>query len=87
MSKHDWHVARKGEEPKEVRHYKHLSKMYQFVLRNPAMFENRILTVYDNGIRKADVSWEYIKQQVDSEIKEIEARKSLNAAKLLEETK
>ena len=82
MSKHGWHVARKGEEPKEVRHYKHLTRMYYFILRNPAMFKNRNLTVYDNCRKVADISWGEIKQQVDGGVKELDARKLLNSMKL-----
>lgn len=77
MSKHSWHIARQGEEPKEVRHYKHLTKMYSFILRNPAMFGGRTLTVYDNGQKVADVEWEDILVQFDN--KELEARKWLKS--------
>lgn len=77
MSKHSWHVARKGEEPKEVRHYKHLTKMYYFILRNPSMFARRTLTVYDNGQKVADISWGEIVEQTNSGVIEGEARKLL----------
>ncbi|MBM6615608.1 hypothetical protein JTF06_12000 [Desemzia sp. RIT804] len=79
MSKHQWHVARKGEEPSVVRHYKHLTRMYYFILRNPAMFKNRNLSVYDNCRKVTDISWGEIKQQVDNGIKELEARKWLKS--------
>lgn len=77
MSKHSWHITRQGEEPKEVRHYKWVTKMYSFILRNPAMFGGKTLTVYDNCKKVADISWGEIIEQMNSGIKEGEARKLL----------
>lgn len=77
MSKHSWHITRKGEEPSVVRHYKHLTRMYYFILRNPSMFAGRTLTVYDNGKKVTDVEWQEIYQQINSSIKELDARKWL----------
>lgn len=81
MSKHSWHIARKGETPEVIRHYKHLTRMYYFVLRNPFMFAGKTLTVYDYGKVVADIEWEEILIQFDSGIKELEARKFLIAKK------
>ncbi|MFL2133041.1 hypothetical protein [Desemzia sp. FAM 23990] len=80
MSKHSWHITRKGEEPNVVRHYKWLTKMYLFILRNPSMFGERKLTVYDNCKKVADISWREVVEQVNSGIKEGEARKLLKEA-------
>lgn len=77
MSKHSWHVARKGEEPSVVRHYKWVTKMYSLILRNPAMFGGKTLTVYDNCKKVADISWREIVEQMNSGVKEGEARKLL----------
>ena len=81
MSKHSWHITRKDENPETIRHYKHLTRMYYFILRNPSMFKNRTLTVYDHHKKVTDISWLEIKRQVDNGIKELEARKLLNSMK------
>lgn len=77
MSKHSWHITRKGQQVKKVRHYKHLIEMYKFVSRNRAMFAGKTLTIYDWGHVVADIEWDDILVQVDNGIKELEARKWL----------
>ena len=77
MGMHEWHVRRKGETPKVVRHYRWASKMFQFVYRNPSMFRGRTLTIYNNGVPVTDVSWDEVKQMVDLKFKEGQVRSVL----------
>lgn len=77
MGKYEWHIARKGETPKKVRHFKHLTFMYKFVARNPAMFKNQTLTVYDHGKEMVDITWENIKEIVASDLSERPVRGQL----------
>ncbi|EAC3496384.1 hypothetical protein ARP01_04005 [Listeria monocytogenes] len=49
MGKYYWHVSRLGGKPSEIRHYNHITKMYRFILRNPAMFKDKTLTIYDDA--------------------------------------
>ena len=74
---HEWHICRKSESPKAVRRYRHVSKMFQFVLRNPAMFKDRTLTVYNNGFPVTDVSWKEIQTMVYAGYKEGSVRTEL----------
>ncbi|CUM22230.1 hypothetical protein GY179_002366 [Listeria monocytogenes] len=41
LGKYYWHVSRLGGKPTEIRHYNHITKMYKFILRNPAMFKDK----------------------------------------------
>lgn len=77
MGKYEWHIARKGETPKVIRHYRHLTFMYKFVARNPAIFKNKTLTVYDHGKEVADVTWDEVKEAVDNVVSEKPARGQL----------
>ncbi|EDO1368297.1 hypothetical protein GZ243_002444 [Listeria monocytogenes] len=49
LGKYYWHVSRLGGKPSEIRHYNHITKMYRFILRNPAMFKDKTLTIYDDA--------------------------------------
>lgn len=42
-------MSRLGGKPSEIRHYNHITKMYRFILRNPAMFKDKTLTIYDDA--------------------------------------
>lgn len=72
-----WHIGRKGEIPKVVRNYRWVSKMFQFILRNPAMFNGRMLTIYNNGVAVTDVHWDEVKEMVNNKLKEGEVRTEL----------
>ena len=75
MSKHNWHIARVNESPKKIRHYKFLTKMFDFVLRNPAMFKGRDLVIYDHNEKIRTVTYEVIAEIVSKNLKETEVRK------------
>lgn len=77
MGIHHWHIARKGESPKVVRHYNHVSKMFLFVLRNPAMFKNKMLTIYNRDKPVTDVSWNEIQEMIQAGYKERDVRTEL----------
>ena len=77
MSKYRWSVLRKGENPKVIRNYKFVTLLYKFILRNPAMFGGRALTIYNHGNEVANLTWTQLKTEVSKNLKEKEARKSL----------
>lgn len=74
MSRFKWHVSRKNETPKVVRHYKHVTKMFGFILRNPSMFRNRELTIYNHGEIVTDISWERVRHLDNLNLKERKMR-------------
>ena len=61
MGRFKWHVTRKGETPKVVRHYKHVTRMFDFILRNPSMFKDKELTIYNHGEFVTDISWSRVR--------------------------
>ena len=75
MSKHYWHVTRENETPSVVRHYKFLTKMFDFVLRNPKMFKDYDLVIYDHGETIITITYEEIAEIVSKDLKETEVRK------------
>lgn len=79
MSKYNWHISRKGEKPKVVRHYKWITMMFRFVLRNPAMFRGKEMTIYNHGKKVVDISWEQIINLNSQGLKEGETRKIIKA--------
>lgn len=81
MSRFKWHVSRKNETPKIVRHYKHVTKMFDFILRNPAMFRSKELTIYNHGEIVADISWDRVSYLDSLDLKE---RKMRNVIRGLE---
>lgn len=85
MSRFNWHVARKGESPKVIRHYKHIKMMFRFVLRNPAMFGGRELTIYDHGHKVTDISWSGIKHLMEQDLSEVDTRDIIRGRKKLED--
>jgi len=87
MGKYEWHIARKGETPKVIRHYRHLTFMYKFIARNPATFGDRTLTVFNHGNAVVDITWNEVVEIVKNELNEKPARKLLFEKKLLEERK
>lgn len=73
MGKYYWHVSKHGGKPTEIRHYNHITKMYKFILRNPAMFKDKTLTIYDHA-----------KAVTNMTFNEIKYRASLNLCETLE---
>lgn len=49
MGKYEWTVARRGENPKVIKRFNWSSKLIHFILRNPAMFKGRQLTIKNHG--------------------------------------
>ncbi|EHC6097404.1 hypothetical protein JSY83_002190 [Listeria monocytogenes] len=64
MGKYYWHVSRLGGKPTEIRHYNHITKMYKFILRNPAMFKDKTLTIYDDAKAVTNMTFNEIKYRV-----------------------
>ncbi|EAC7746410.1 hypothetical protein LB903_002021 [Listeria monocytogenes] len=73
MGKYYWHVSKLGGKPSEIRHYNHITKMYRFILRNPAMFKDKTLTIYDDA-----------KPVTNMKFNEIRYRASLNLCETVE---
>ncbi|AQP58091.1 TPA_asm: hypothetical protein GFZ51_11650 [Listeria monocytogenes] len=73
LGKYYWHVSRLGGKPSEIRHYNHITKMYRFILRNPAMFKDKTLTIYDDA-----------KPVTNIKFNEIRYRASLNLCETVE---
>ncbi|EAA0042292.1 hypothetical protein B5P71_00265 [Listeria monocytogenes] len=73
LGKYYWHVSRLGGKPSEIRHYNHITKMYKFILRNPAMFKDKTLTIYDDA-----------KPVTNIKFNEIRYRASLNLCETVE---
>ncbi|EAD8596084.1 hypothetical protein [Listeria monocytogenes] len=73
LGKYYWHVSRLGGKPSEIRHYNHITKMYKFILRNPAMFKDKTLTIYDDA-----------KPVTNMKFNEIRYRASLNLCETVE---
>lgn len=66
-------MSRLGGKPTKIRHYNHITKMYKFILRNPAMFKDKTLTIYDDA-----------KAVTNMTFNEIKYRASLNLCETLE---
>lgn len=66
-------MSRLGGKPSEIRHYNHITKMYRFILRNPAMFKDKTLTIYDDA-----------KPVTNMKFNEIRYRASLNLCETVE---
>lgn len=66
-------MSRLGGKPSEIRHYNHITKMYKFILRNPAMFKDKTLTIYDDA-----------KPVTNIKFNEIRYRASLNLCETVE---
>ncbi|WP_034693081.1 hypothetical protein [Enterococcus pallens] len=79
MGKYRWHVSRVNEEPEVVRHYNWITKLYLFVLRNPTMFANKELTIYDHDRPVINMHFDQIKRRYDLKNKETIERKQILA--------
>ncbi|WP_313631382.1 hypothetical protein [Enterococcus devriesei] len=77
MGKYHWHVSRVGEKPEIVRHYSWITKMYRFILRNPAMFAGRELTIYKNDEPCINLHFDEVKRRFDLQNKEGIERKQI----------
>lgn len=78
MSKDEWHIEIKEQKISSIRHYSWLSKMYDFVLRNPRIFAHRKLTIYRNGIPFMDTNYNKIKTRKENLVSEKHERRLLN---------
>lgn len=86
MSKFQWHCTRKGEKAEVVRHYKHLTKLYQFILRNPAMFGGREVTIYNHNEKVIDMHYNEIRYRNNLRNRETTERREIIArGKLIHE--
>ncbi|EXL13463.1 hypothetical protein AFX80_00018 [Listeria monocytogenes] len=75
MGKYYWHVSRFGGKPSEIRHYNHITKMYKFILRNPAMFKDKTLTIYDDAKAVTNMTFNEIKYRASLNLCETVERK------------
>ncbi|EAE5355762.1 hypothetical protein E1T69_15725, partial [Listeria monocytogenes] len=73
--KYYWHVSRFGGKPSEIRHYNHITKMYKFILRNPAMFKDKTLTIYDDAKAVTNMTFNEIKYRASLNLCETVERK------------
>ncbi|EEO6677747.1 hypothetical protein G5720_002893 [Listeria monocytogenes] len=89
MGKYYWHVSRLGGKPTEIRHYNHITKMYKFILRNPAMFKDKTLTIYDHAKPVTNMTFNEIKYRANLNLCEtLERRYVLSLTeRLMEEQK
>ncbi len=62
-------------EPTEIRHYNHITKMYKFILRNPAMFKDKTLTIYDHAKPVTNMTFNEIKYRANLNLRETVERK------------
>lgn len=84
MAKNEWHVTRVNENPPEIRRYKHITKMYKFILRNPRMFRGRTLTIYNHRKPVTNMTFDEIQHRVSlSQLETIERKYVLGLMKRL----
>lgn len=74
MSRFKWHITRLNEKPKIIRHYKHVNRMFDFVSRNPSMFRNRWLEIYNHGELVTRINWSKVIELKNRRLKERELR-------------
>ncbi|EAE7927932.1 hypothetical protein BMJ47_14020 [Listeria monocytogenes] len=75
LGKYYWHVSRLGGKPTEIRHYNHITKMYKFILRNPAMFKDKTLTIYDDAKPVTNMKFNEIRYRASLNLCETEERR------------
>ncbi|EAC8997572.1 hypothetical protein ACDD70_000410 [Listeria monocytogenes] len=75
MGKYYWHVSKLGGKPSEIRHYNHITKMYKFILRNPAMFKDKTLTIYDDAKAVTNMTFDEIRYRASLNLCETVERK------------
>lgn len=68
-------MSRFGGKPTEIRHYNHITKMYRFILRNPAMFKDKTLTIYDDAKVVTNMTFNEIKYRASLNLCETVERK------------
>ncbi|EEO3760026.1 hypothetical protein G6A02_002983 [Listeria monocytogenes] len=68
-------MSRFGGKPTEIRHYNHITKMYRFILRNPAMFKDKTLTIYDDAKPVTNMTFNEIKYRASLNLCETVERK------------
>ncbi|MBC1904056.1 hypothetical protein HCA50_11080 [Listeria innocua] len=75
LGKYYWHVSKQGENPAVIRHYKHITKMYNFILRNPTMFKDKTLTIYDHAKPVTNMTFNEIRYRASLNLCETVERK------------
>ncbi|EAD1013912.1 hypothetical protein PU79_14620 [Listeria monocytogenes] len=86
LGKYYWHVSRLGGKPSEIRHYNHITKMYKFILRNPAMFKDKTLTIYDDAKPVTNIKFNEIRYRASLNLCEtVERRYVLSLTQRLKE--
>ncbi|HBL8129724.1 TPA: hypothetical protein LTO44_002908 [Listeria monocytogenes] len=68
-------MSRFGGKPTEIRHYNHITKMYRFILRNPAMFKDKTLTIYDHAKPVTNMTFNEIRYRASLNLCETVERK------------
>ncbi|HBK0365211.1 TPA: hypothetical protein LEU37_002092 [Listeria monocytogenes] len=68
-------MSRFGGKPTEIRHYNHITKMYRFILRNPAMFKDKTLTIYDDAKPVTNMTFNEIRYRASLNLCETVERK------------
>jgi len=71
------YVTKKGEDPEVIRRYKWYTKLFKFILRNPGMFRNQMLSIHDAHGLLFDISWDQIRRLAALQLKEGELRKEI----------
>jgi len=73
------YVTKKGENPEIIRRYKWYTKLFKFILRNPAMFRNRMLSIHDAHGLLFDIGWDDVRKFDSLNLKEKEMRKHIRS--------
>ena len=71
------YVTKKDENPEVIRRYKWYTKLFKFILRNPAMFRDRMLSIHDAHGLLFDISWDVVNRLDSLNLKEGEMRKHI----------
>lgn len=74
-------MSKLGGKPTEIRHYNHITKMYRFILRNPAMFKDKTLTIYDDAKAVTNMTFNEIKYRASLNLCETVERKYVSGLK------
>lgn len=72
-----WHVTITGTKSKNVRHYKHITQLYKFIIRKGWMFKDQKLTLWLNNKPLVDIDYEVIQSRRYLGLKEGKERKEM----------
>jgi len=79
------YVTRKGEDTEIIRRYKWYTKLFKFILRNPVMFKDKMLSIHDAHGLLFDISWDDVREFDNLNLKEKEMRKLIREWRKLNE--